>query len=465
MKKFKDILPVTNVLEFKQKLWFTEYAFRIHEWFKGKKKGPIRIDAEITRQCNSNCIFCARRASKIDLNEKSRRLEMSKERWVELAKESATLGVREWNISGLGEPMMRKDILLPLTRVLKAYDIFGELTTNGMLWKDKDIREVVDMEWDSVCISIDGPNTKINDSLRGVKGAFERATYTVKRFAYWKKKLNSEYPSITINVVLNKLNYNKLPQMIKLAHKLEADAVFVEPMVLFSPLAKSLKLERKEIKELPRYIEKARELGEKYYILPTISCVGVDLEFDKEIVKKTSKARDVLIKEAKKFADDKILSIPCYAPWYFLMIRADGSAVPCGELEKYVENVRNKSLREVWFGEKFEELRNQFTSFELPSTCDKCRPNTLNDIKQIRRAIIKGRDIAYLQKEILDLLEQNARLRNKVYRIMKKKTKLHEEEWKKEFFKMKNSLTFRLLYRFGNTKIGKVVKKFFSVYS
>jgi MoaA/NifB/PqqE/SkfB family radical SAM enzyme len=464
MKKFKDILPVTNVLEFKKRLWFTDYAFRICKWFEGEKKGPIRIDAEITRQCNSNCIFCSRRASKIDLNEESKRVEMPKERWIELAKESANLGVREWNISGIGEPMMRADILLPLMRVLKAYDIFGELTTNGMLWKDEHIKEVVDMGWDSVCISIDGPDEKIHDSLRRVKGAFKKATYTAKRFTYWKKKLNSEYPSITLNVVLNKMNYNKLPEMVKLANKLGANAIFVEPMILFSSLVEPLKLGNKEIKELPTFIEKARELGEKYYILPTISCVGIELEFDKEIVKNVSKARKILIKEAKKFKRGDILSIPCYFPWYFLMIRVDGSTVPCGELEGYVENVRNKSLEEVWFGERFEKLRNLFISQKLPSSCDRCRPNTINDIKQIRKAIIKGRDITYLQEEILDLLKQNAELRSKLYELKKGgKTELHEE-WKKEFIKMRNSLTFKLFYKFGNCKVGKFIKKLLGVY-
>jgi MoaA/NifB/PqqE/SkfB family radical SAM enzyme len=334
-----------------------------------------------------------------------------------------------------------------------------------MLWEDEQIKEVVDMGWDSICISIDGPNAKIHDSLRRVEGSFKRATYTAKRFAYWKKKFNSQYPSITLNVVLNRMNYDKLPQMVELAHELKADAIFVEPMVLFSPLAEHLKLQKKEIEELVTYVEKARELGEKYYILPTISCVGTELEFDKEIVKRTSEAKEVLIKEAKKFDGNKILSLPCYSPWYFLMIRVDGSAIPCGELEEYVENVRNKSLEDVWFGEKFQNLRNLFISQKLPSSCDKCRPNVLNDIRQIRRAIIKGSDVSYLQNEILDLLKQNAELRNKVYRLMRYGKKELHEEWKKEFIKMKSSLTFRLLYKFGNCRIGKLLKRIFGVYS
>ena len=112
----------------------------------------------------------------------------------------------------------------------------------------------------------------------------------------------------------------------------------------------------KEAKELPKYIELTRELGEEYNILPTISLVGVDLEFDEKIAKKTNKARKILIEEAKKYKDP-LLSIPCYAPWYYLMVRADGSVLHCGEWEEPLENIRKKSLKEVWFGKKFEEVR------------------------------------------------------------------------------------------------------------
>ncbi|MEM5829496.1 MAG: radical SAM protein [Candidatus Aenigmatarchaeota archaeon] len=463
--KFRDILPVTNVLEFKKKLWFTEYGFRIGKWFKGEKKGPIRIDAEITRQCNSNCIFCSRRASKIDLNEESKRIEMPVKRWVELAKESGELGVKNWNISGIGEPMMRADIAIPTMRMLKAYDIFGELTTNGTLWKDKQIKEVVEMQWDSICISIDGPNARIHNSLRRVDGFFEKAKWTAKRFSFWKKKLKTEFPSITINVVLNKMNYDKLPEMVELANEVHADAIFAEPMVLFSDIAKHLQLDEKDVKKLPKYVAKAREIGEKYGILPTISCVGVELEFDKKLIEKVSKARELLINEAKKYSGDELLSLPCYMPWYFLMIRVDGSVSPCGELE-ISDSVRNKSLREVWFGEIFEKIRKEFVECQLPKTCDKCRPNTLNDIKQMRRAIIKGRDVSLLQKEILDLLEENRHLRKEIYALKNKRSyktrKWMEEE--KELIKIKSSLTFKIMTKIGNSRIGKIIKRHFGAY-
>lgn len=467
--KYDAILPVTNVLKFKKRLWFTEYAFRMNQWFNGVPIGPLRIDAEITRRCNLNCVFCSRRASPLNLTEESKKIELPKDRWVSLARESGELGAKNWNISGIGEPMCRPDVTLSTMKMIKAYDMFGELTTNGTLWEDDWIKKTVDMGWDSICVSIDAPNSETNDFLRGVDGSFERATKTVERFAYWKKKFNSDMPSITLNVVMNKKNYNQLPEMVELGHKLGVDAVFVEPMIVFSDTALPLKLGENEIKELPDYVQKARELGEKYDILPTISCVGVKLEFDDKLLENTSNARDLLLEDVKKYANDKFLSIPCYAPWFSLIIRTDGSVLHCGEWDFPVENARNKSLHDIWSGEAFSKIREDFLKGKLHESCNKCRPNVINDTRQIREAISRGRDVTSLQKEILGMLEENEKLRKETYLLRKmvadgeNMSKFRERE--KELTKIKSSLTYRIFSNFGNTKLGKKFKGIFGAYS
>lgn len=458
--KYEEILPITNVLMFKKRMWLTEYAFRIKKWFEGEKQGPLRIDAEVSRRCNLNCIFCSRRAAKIDLNEESRRIEMPKERWIRIAMESGELKTKNWNISGIGEPMTRPDTTLSLMETLKSYDIFGELTTNGTLWKDKYIKRTVEMGWDSICVSIDAPTAKLHDSLRGVKGVFKKATWTVKRFSFWKKKLNSDVPSITINVVLNNKNYDKLDKMVKLTHDLGGDAVFVEPMVIFSDLAKPLQLSKKEMKELPYYIKRARDAGDKYNVLPTISCVGVERNFDSKIVEKSNSIRELLIEDSKKY-NNPLLRIPCYAPWFFLMIRVDGSAVHCGEWPSVVGNLKNESLESIWFGPNLERIRKEIINGELPKSCDKCRPNVVNDMRQIRKSIQRYTNVFSLQKELIDLLEENYKLRKQLY-VVSKGRRFNCEitcPYRKELIKIKHSLTYRFASKISSTRIGKKVKK------
>jgi len=172
---------LTDVTLFKHRLWAKEYAYRMEEWNKWKF-GPIRIDAELHTRCNLNCRICDRRNSVYDkLTEKERSdMEMPAKKWVRIAEESGKLGVKAWNISGLCEPLAKPDVLFPTMRMIKAYDMFGELTTNGTLWNEKYISETITMGWDSVCISIDAPDPKTHDWLRGVKGTFKKACTTLK---------------------------------------------------------------------------------------------------------------------------------------------------------------------------------------------------------------------------------------------------------------------------------------------
>lgn len=466
----EEELP-TNVTIFKNVLWMEDCAFRMERWLEGEKWGPLKIDAELHRRCNLNCRMCARRASPIDLTQESKRIEMSTQRWVELVRESAKIHTKVWNISGLGEPMCKPTTLFAVMEMIKACGMFGELTTNGTLWSEKDVRRTVEIGWDSVCISIDAPDAKTHDYLRRVKGTFKRATQTVRLFKFWRDKLSSDVPSITIKVVLNKLNYKKLPQMVVLASKLGADAIFVEPMIVYTPLGEELKLNEKEMQELPQYIKETRDLAKEYCIATTITCITPEKELQQELVKKTSNIRSILLEDAEKYKENKILSIPCYYPWFFLMIRADGSAIHCGECKDVSDNVRNKSLLEVWTGKVLEDIRNEFQK-GLPSYCEMCRPNVIEDMREIRRAIINFSKREYLQQRILDLLKENVSLKKQLFRLrldkgitQKELERLNEAlEHERELMRFKNSLSYKIGKIIGETPLGKIIKRAFGIY-
>jgi MoaA/NifB/PqqE/SkfB family radical SAM enzyme len=466
----EDIL--TNVLIFKNMLWLEDYAFRMERWLKGEKIGPLRIDAELHRRCNLNCVMCARRNSQIDMTEESKKIEMPTQKWIEIVRESGEMGTRAWNISGLGEPMCKPQTLFDVMKTIKAYNMFGELTTNGTLWKEEYIKRTIKMNWDSVCVSIDAPDAAIHDSLRRVNKTFKKATKTVKLFAEWRNKMGMEVPCLTLNVVLNRLNYKKLPEMVKLAYNLGADAIFVEPMIVYTDLGEKIKLRENEIEELPKIIEEAKELGKEYNIVTTVTCETPEKNIQSELVKNTSDIRSILLEDAKKFNDDKILSIPCYSPWFFLMIRADGTAIHCGESKKIFDNIRNKSLEEIWFGQTLKDIREQFLQGKLPEYCNMCRPNVIEDTREMRRSVLRYRRAENLQKKIIDLLEENMELKRQVFRLrMKKGLKLKDlnrlkelEEKEKELLRFKNSLSFKLGKKVGETKIGKMIKKQFGVY-
>jgi MoaA/NifB/PqqE/SkfB family radical SAM enzyme len=435
----------------------------MQKWLEGKPMAPIRIDAELHTRCNSRCIMCARRVSVYpNLTERQRRkMEMPPRKWIRIAEESGKMGVRMWNISGLCEPVYRPDILFPTMRMIKAYDVFGELTTNGMLWKEKYVRETVEMGWDSVCVSIDAP-AEIHDKLRGVRGAYRRATHTLKLFKKIRDEMKTNLPVLTINIVLNNLTYNKLDRMVRLAHELGIDAIFAEPMVVFSPQAEKLRLNKKQIAEFKQIVEGCKELARDLGILLDVTPISPSKKFEGELLEKAGSLKTRLIEDAKSF-DDPILSIPCYYPWFFLMIRANGSVAHCGEWKEMEESIKGKTLAEIWFGKALSKIRADFRRGLLADCCEKCRPNVIEDMRVVRKSIIEFRDINFLRDKYFEFLEENKRLKQELFSLKRRgypgAEKCIKCRYRKELTKFQSSITYRLFSRFWETKLEKLIKK------
>ncbi|MEM7825959.1 MAG: SPASM domain-containing protein, partial [Candidatus Aenigmatarchaeota archaeon] len=80
-------------------------------------------------------------------------------------------------------------------------------------------------------------------------------------------------------------------------------------------------------------------------------------------------------------------SVACYYPWYNISIFADGNVLPCFILKDKSENVREKTLKEIWFGSYFNEIRKAFLKNKLKVDCSKCNPWNLPKMEEIRNKL------------------------------------------------------------------------------
>lgn len=62
----------------------------------------------------------------------------------------------------------------------------------------------------------------------------------------------------------------------------------------------------------------------------------------------------------------------CAAPWKVLQVSPQGEVHSCYESSEVLGNLYESSLQEIWVGEKFQSLRRQMISGEMPSACQKC---------------------------------------------------------------------------------------------
>jgi MoaA/NifB/PqqE/SkfB family radical SAM enzyme len=351
-------------------------AKRILEW-KAGKPGPFEVQFNPTNRCNLKCRFCwLRDFDDGDLNEE----EINTMKYKEMIKDCSKMRVHTIEITGGGEPMMRSDII-NLLKAIKSEKIYGRLITNGTLLNEKKIKTLIEISWDEIVFSLDAPEKKVNDYLRGE--SFERVVESIKRIQLEKIKAKREKPEVNIHMVLCNKNFMLLPKMFEFAYELNCRNLLVEPIVLLATRTKAgkeLLFRRKDRKVLMESIRKATKIAHEHNFQTNID----KLEF--ELIESTSKMRKIIVKEGK---GSLWSSLPCYQPFYRVIVRPWGVVGPCCMFDNVGENVKNKSLREIWFGSYFEKIRNNMRKKDLPDFCFKCNPSQIQENRKIRNQIQK----------------------------------------------------------------------------
>ena len=131
-----------------------------------KKYKPRSVVWETTLKCNMNCMHCGSSAGP------SRKDELTTEECINLCDELKNAGTTLITMMG-GEPFLRKDWNTIATHIR---NIGLELTiiTNGFLIDEKTVSQLKQLNPYTVAISIDGSNAETHDSIRRIKGSFEK---------------------------------------------------------------------------------------------------------------------------------------------------------------------------------------------------------------------------------------------------------------------------------------------------
>ena len=125
---------------------------------------------EITLACCFSCKYCGSSA-----DGKKRENELTTEECIDVAKQLKDLGCRRVSLIG-GEVFMRSD-WSTIVESLTSRGIKTCIITNGFLFKDEHIRQLKDVNIESVAVSLDGPR-EIHDKYRQT-GSYDRAVRAI----------------------------------------------------------------------------------------------------------------------------------------------------------------------------------------------------------------------------------------------------------------------------------------------
>lgn len=314
---------------------------RIKDWLSSKKVNPIIAEFHLTNKCNLKCLSCWQRGVNVDT-----RKELPDKQWISVVNQAIDLGIEECYLGGGGEPMCRSNLVLNVMEKIKKKNIKGFMTTNCTLFDEKQIKELVKNEWGHLQVSIDGGNKETQDFLRG-NGVFEKNVQVLKLFNKWKKRLNKEKPHISFHTVLSNKNYKELEGIIRLADELGVNEVNLQPLVVQSEYCKTFILDQKQEEGLLIELRDASKLANEKKIINNFE--------------------SILKKGRKNLSDNK--KIKCFEPWNRITILNDGKVKTCCNPSKVHESMHEKTLQQIWYGNKFNKIRKTFYEGKLMKEC------------------------------------------------------------------------------------------------
>ena len=312
---------------------------------------PLYVKIKLIYGCNLRCEMC-------NHWREQREPPLPAARLVEALDELAVLGCQKVHFSG-GEPLLRPETPDMIAHAA-ALGMRVTLTTNGTLLDKELARWLVESGLRGVNISIDSPDRKTHDRIRGLTGAWKKACRAVRLFRRYAHKGKI---TIRINTVVSQLNFRGLVRLPELAYELGADEINLIPVD--DHCGEHLALSRQHIEAFntrlaPAIVEKAAALGVG---------VGENQGYPFGHTPQESKRA-----RRGEYALGWYERHPCFAPWTHSLVDYSGLVYVCcmtRELMEPMGDLKINSFQDIWQGMAYQAVRQQMFPPELPS-CRRC---------------------------------------------------------------------------------------------
>lgn len=355
-------------------------------WIEGHTGGPHTMELHPTYRCNLHCSFCpyerARQRKQVDHS-----LELPIGRWIGIVEEAAALGVREVRLADGGEPTSKADSIEPLMLAVKKLGMRGHITTNGTKISREFARELVDIGWDIMDLSIDAPGAALHDELRGAPGTFDRAMTVLRWMVERRREIDSPLPCLKVSSVIVAQNCELIPEMVRTFGEQGADELFLLPLNPGGPKEGEHRIPPGLLEKLPDILESALDLAGRYSIAISSDMFSGSLMPDGDAGPHPGKDQ---IQKPPALGGG-LASSACFEPWTYLQVHYDGRVGPC--CNTYMgpaAELEIRSLAEVWeTSAHLNSVREAMLGWKFKERCLECGTRHLEDAAKFRCNLIE----------------------------------------------------------------------------
>jgi radical SAM protein with 4Fe4S-binding SPASM domain len=340
----------------------------------GRSAPFTQVDIKITNACNLRCKMCAQWGESgwhigqpTSFFKDVVPLDIYKQMVDDVS------GFGPWIYIWGGEPFLYPD-LLPLTRYMKERGLVISVVTNGTTLM-RDGRELAETGCDVLMASIDGQRDT-HDTIRGIKGAFDKTLAGIKSLQEEKKRRRRVRPYIVILATVCKENAHNLDDVFEIGEEIHADGL----VAYYAWFQTEESCQRHEA-----------FMQEKLNTTPfsqrgwVWSYDEIDTDALVESVKRIKSRRwsfPYLFAPELKYED-----IPCYyrehanlfgygkcvAPWTTIEIMPNGDVATCRDYPDYVVgNIKENGILDIWNNERYRRFRAVLKEEKLLPICTRC---------------------------------------------------------------------------------------------
>jgi PqqA peptide cyclase len=169
---------------------------------------PLSLIAEVTHRCPLHCLYCS---NPVELKRTSE--ELSTDDWKRVFQQAGELGILHAHLTG-GEPLARKD-LPDLIRAARDAGLYVNMITSGVGLTQERLAILVDAGLEHLQLSFQDLDESSANHIAGTRAhAHKLALIPILK----------QFPlALTVNLVVHRMNLDRLEAFIALAEEMEPD--------------------------------------------------------------------------------------------------------------------------------------------------------------------------------------------------------------------------------------------------
>lgn len=319
---------------------------------------PRSIQVEVTGACNLACTMCL-----VSYRPRIGRTRGAMCFHTFRSLVDAIPQLERVTLQGLGEPLLAPDLERMVSYATARGAQVG-FNTNGMLLTRERARRLVAGGLSWLHVSLDGATAETYESIRGGSD-FARVCGHVRGLVDVKRELGASEPRLSLVFVAMRRNVDELPALVRLAHELGVDRLFVQ----------NLSHSFSDTDPAGSYAD-IRRFAESEALWSGEDAAAAEARLDEAAGIAAELGVDLRLPRTEEHAPRTAQARGCDWPFTSVYVTHRGDVQPCcmvmGADRAVLGNLEEQGFDEVWSGPGYRAFREGLLDGPPPDVCRGC---------------------------------------------------------------------------------------------